>query len=215
MRKNWPFLVAVAVLGAAAGTAIAGLPGGGGDDFVISSGTSASGAPQVTPATAVSSTLVSIATSTPRPTTTLSVASQAPVPTTVAPASTTTTSVPATTTTAPAPVTTTTATTTDATLGRDQVRLVLANGDGRFNLVGRNADRLLALGYVSIDQTDVGDRPPATTIYFRPGFADEAEVLALDLQTPNAIITALPATPVTGNDGAGDLIVVLGPDAIR
>ena len=92
---------------------------------------------------------------------------------------------------------------------------MLANGDGRFNLVGRNADRLLALGYVEIDQTDVGDRPPATIIYYRPGFDDEAERLAGDLQTPNATITALPDTPVTGNDAAGELVVVLGPDALR
>ena len=98
---------------------------------------------------------------------------------------------------------------------RVEVSIVLANGDGRFNLVGRNADRLLALGYVEIDQTDVGDRPPATIIYYRPGFDDEAERLAGDLQTPNATITALPDTPVTGNDAAGELVVVLGPDALR
>jgi hypothetical protein len=98
---------------------------------------------------------------------------------------------------------------------RADVRLVLANGDGRFDLVGSNAARLLRVGYVTIDQTDVNVRPPVTIIYFRPGFDREAAVLAGDLQTPNASIEPLPPSPVTGNDDRGDLVVVLGPDALR
>jgi hypothetical protein len=63
--------------------------------------------------------------------------------------------------------------------------------------------------------SDVNVRPPATIIYVRPGFEREADVLAQDLQTPDAVITALPTTPVTANDELGDLVVVLGPDAQR
>jgi hypothetical protein len=222
VRAKWPVYVAVGVLSVAAGTLIAGLPGGESStsDVIISS-----------------TTVGQVGTTTPA-----SVASEPPVPTTVAepvttastPEATSTTAAPTTlapttvapttaapTTAAPTTVapTTTGAPSTTAGSGtiddRVDVSIVLANGDGRFNLVGRNRDRLLKLGYFIIDQQDVSDRPPSTIIYYRPGFEDEAERLAGDLQTPNAVITELPDTPVTVNDAAGELVVVLGPDAIR
>jgi hypothetical protein len=212
VRKEWPFYIAVACAGVVAGVAIAGLPD---DDESLS-------------ITAPSTTIEVIATfdsiaegGTGSLATTTVVASSPVVPDSTAPVATDAppaTTADTTTTSAAAPTSTVATPTTVAPTGpldRAAVRLVLANGDGRFNLVGRNADRLLALGYVTIDQTDVGDRPAATTIYFRPGFDDEAAILAGDLQTPNAIVTALPATPITANDDAGDLIVVLGPDAQR
>ena len=74
---------------------------------------------------------------------------------------------------------------------------------------------MVAVSLKNIDQTDVGARPATTIIYFRQGFEDEAAILAVDLQTPGAAITPLPDTPVTSNDANGDLIVVLGPDAVR
>ena len=218
MRAKWPVYVAVGAISVLAGTLIAGLPGG---DTSISD-------------------VALVETTVPQAGTTLaSVVSEPPVPTTAAPAPDTTAEVSPTTTLAPAttasattaapttvapttvaPTTTAAPTTTTAggTAGLDErvdVSIVLANGDGRFNLVGRNRDRLLKLGYFIIDQQDVSDRPPATIIYYRPGFEDEAERLAGDLQTPNAEITELPDTPVTVNDTAGELVVVLGPDAIR
>ena len=182
MRRTWPSFVAVALVGALAGAAIAGRPTQT-DNFVVG--------PSSVAATSSTSTTT------------------AP---TIAP--TTTTTAPATTTPVTTPVTDDTG--LPGTIGdRAGVRVVLANGDGRFDLVGRNVDRLLELGYVTIDQTDVSDRPVVTTIYVRPGFDEEAAVLAADLQTPNASIVPVPDTPVTGSDDLGDLIVVLGPDALR
>jgi hypothetical protein len=200
---SWPYIVGVAVLGIGLGTLIAGVP------------ESAERMPYRIPAddTAVTVPLQSLPTdsiSTEIGTTT--------APDTTAPATTVavTTSAPSTTTavttTAPS---TTTAITEAPVRDRADVRLVVANGDGRFNLVGSNVTRLRALGYVTIDETDVNVRPPSTIIYVRPGFEREADVLAQDLQTPDAVITALPDTPVTANDELGDLVVVLGPDAQR
>jgi hypothetical protein len=200
---SWPYIVGVAVLGIGLGTLIAGVP------------ESAERMPYRIPAddTAVTVPLQSLPTdsiSTEIGTTT--------APDTTAPATTVavTTSAPSTTTavttTAPS---TTTAITEAPVRDRADVRLVVANGDGRFNLVGSNVTRLRALGYVTIDETDVNVRPPSTIIYVRPGFEREADVLAQDLQTPDAVITALPDTTVTANDELGDLVVVLGPDAQR
>jgi len=200
---SWPYIVGVAVLGIGLGTLIAGVP------------ESAERMPYRIPAddTAVTVPLQSLPTdsiSTEIGTTT--------APDTTAPATTVavTTSAPSTTTavTTSAP-STTTAVTEAPVRDRADVRLVVANGDGRFNLVGSNVTRLRALGYVTIDETDVNVRPPSTIIYVRPGFEREADVLAQDLQTPDAVITALPDTPVTANDELGDLVVVLGPDAQR
>ena len=210
MRRTWPYFVAVAVVGALAGAAIAGRPTQT-DSFVVDpAGIVTTTTVDLTGTTIVTTTSVVITTNSPTttaPAATTAAPTGAPAPTApiiTAPAS-------------PAPTTTTTTTTagTDGVRARADVRVVLANGDGRFDLVGRNADRLLALGYVTIDQIDVPDRPPVTTIYVRPGFDEEAVVLVADLQTPNADIVPLPDTPVTGSDDLGDLIVVLGPDALR
>jgi hypothetical protein len=99
----------------------------------------------------------------------------------------------------------------------DQVRLVIANGDGRFRLASVTADRIAPFGYI-IDRGDAVSTVPATIIYYRPGFDDEAAVVANAIGVPGAVITALPASgsqPITNSDDRGDVIVVLGPDAPR
>lgn len=201
MAKTWPFLLGVAVLGAAAGVAIAGRPTPA-DTFVLDS--------SATTSTAPAATTTSVASETTSPSTTESAPSTTEVATSVpessAPASTTT------------DVTTTDVTSTsivDATLPRDQVRIVLANGDGRFNLAGSNAARLFEAGYVTIDQTDIGARYELTTLYYREGFEDEAVIVAADLLVPDAVLEPLGDEPITADDDLGDIIVVLGADAVR
>ena len=138
------------------------------------------------------------------------------VPTTAVPPTTVPPTTVPPTTAGPAPTTVGPSTTAvSGTVPRADVRLVLANGDGRFNLAGANAKRLFAAGYVTIDLTDVSPRVPATILYYRPGFDDEARIVAADLLVPNALIEPLPDTPITINDPLGDIIVVLGPDAVR
>jgi hypothetical protein len=208
MRRTWPIPLGVALVGALAGVAIAGQS----DPittFVIdaASETSTTISPIVTlsPTTAVSDTVDIVVTAPPDsvdiPTTTAA-PSATVAPTTTTVAATTTTAV--TTTTAPA----------DQTLDPSQVRLVLANGDGRFNLVGRNAERLNAAGYTQIDQEDAA-HVPATVLYYRPGFEDEAAWVAAALTIPDALLQPLTDVPITPNDALGDIIVVLGPDAPR
>ena len=95
------------------------------------------------------------------------------------------------------------------------MRLVVANGDGRFNLAGANGNRLKKAGYVTIDLADVPTGSDPTVLYYRPGFDDEAAIVAADLLVPGALLQPLPDTPITVNDELGDIIVVLGPDALR
>jgi hypothetical protein len=207
MRKTWLFALAVVVVGALAGVAIAGRPEPV-DPFVLD--------PNVTVPieTSAISDAASTTTTTPEPT-------AATASTTTTPAAATTTApIPATTTsTTEAPTTTETATTTTIAgpLPRDQVRLVLANGDGRFRLASITAERISPLGYI-IKLGDALRTVDATIIYYRPGFDDEAEVVANDIKVPGAIIAALPtnsAPSITNSDDSGDVIVVLGPDAPR
>lgn len=205
MRKSWPFALVVIVVGGLAGLAIAGRPVPS-DPFVLD--------PNITVAQSTPSTPASgPTTSTSEPAVTTTIAAPTSVPatsvasTTVAP---TTTELP-TTTAAP------TSTLPGGPLPRNQVRLVIANGDGRFRLASATADRIRSLGYI----IDLGDTPTlvdATTIYYRTGFDDEAVYAAADIGVPDAIILAFPANasqPITDSDARGDLIIVLGPDAPR
>ena len=206
MRKTWLFALAVVVVGALAGVAIAGRPEPV-DPFVLD--------PNVTVPIETSATSEAASTTTTSPATTATISS-----TTTPAAATTTAPIPATTTsTTEAPTTTETATTTTIAgpLPRDQVRLVLANGDGRFRLASITAERISPLGYI-IKLGDALQTVDATIIYYRPGFDDEAEVVANDIKVPGAIIAALPtnsAPSITNSDDSGDVIVVLGPDAPR
>jgi LytR cell envelope-related transcriptional attenuator len=207
MRKSWPFAVAVIAVGGLAGVAIAGRPVPS-DPFVLDPSITAP-IPDPTPSTLFPSTTTEPkettttveATTTTAASTTTSVATSAP-----------TTTVVATTTTAPA-----TTTTIGGAVPRNQVRLVLANGDGRFRLASVTAERIEPLGYIT-DLGDVINTVAATIVYYRPGFDEEAEIVAKDLGVPNAVIAALPTNAsqaVTNSDDRGDVIVVLGPDAPR
>jgi hypothetical protein len=210
MRKSWPFALAVIAVGGLAGVAIAGRPVPD-DPFVLDPGITAP-SPDTTPLTL----LPTPTTSAPAAETTTTSTSPATATTTTI-ASTTSTAVPATTTTAVAPTTTQAVTTTiEGLLPRNQVRLVLANGDGRFRLASVTADRIAPLGYI-IDLGDAVEPVGTTVIYYRPGFDDEAAIVALDISVPDALIAPLPpnTSPVTNSDGGGDVIVLLGPDAPR
>jgi hypothetical protein len=198
MRKSWPFALAVIVVGGLAGVAIAGRPVPS-DAFVLD--------PITAIAASTSTSVVTSTTSTADPVTTT---------TTVA-----TTSAPAPVSTAPPSAPTTTAapttTTISGALPKDQVRLVIANGDGRFRLASATADRIRSLGY-DIYLGDSLSPVDATVIYYRPGFDDEAAYAAVDIGVPDAIILAFPTNAsqgVTDSDSRGDVIVVLGPDAPR
>jgi len=204
MRRSWPFALAVIAVGAVAGVAIAGRPQPT-DQFVLDSSVTVPVAPPTSTTasadTTTTSSTVPAATTTELTTTTLA-ATTTLAPTTVAPTEPPTTAAPTTTIAGPLP--------------RDQVRLVLANGDGRFRLASTTADRIRPLGYV-IDLGDAISPVDATVIYYRPGFDDEAAYAAIDIGVPDALIRPFPtnAPPITTSDANGDVIIVLGPDAPR
>ncbi len=197
MSKSWPFGLAVIVVGGIAGVAVAGHPVPS-DPFVLE--------PSITRPESTSSSVGASTTSTSEPVATTTIAA--------------TTIVPASTSVAPtiAPSTTEAATTTPISdpLPRNQVRLVIANGDGRFQLANLTADRIRALGY-TIGVGDTSYRVDETVIFYRPGFDDEALDAANDIGVPGAIILAFSdeSQPITSSDANGDLIIVLGPDAPR
>jgi hypothetical protein len=200
MRKLWPFVTAVIVVGGLAGVAIAGRPKPA-DTFVLDPNQTVVTEPPTSTSPPTSTTVAEAATTTTAEATTTTVVAET---TTVAPS---TTEVP---TTTAQPTTTVIA----GPLPRDQVRLVIANGDGRFRLASITADRMRPLGYI----VNVGDIPTlvdATIIYYRPGFDDEAAIVAVDDEVPDAILAPLPDKPVTNADSQGDVILVLGPDAPR
>ena len=209
MRKSWPFALAVVVVGGLAGVAIAGRPDPA-DPFVLE--------PNVTAPIVASSTSEANTTPTTSQETTPATTTTTPTTTSSVAATTTSTTISSTTSTTGAPTTTHASTTTTiaAPTPRNQVRLVLANGDGRFKLASITAARIRPLGYI-VNLGDALQTVTATLIYYRPGFDDEAELVATDIGVPGAIIAALPtnvAQTVTNAD-RGDVIVVLGPDAPR
>jgi len=212
MRRSWPFVLAVIAVGAVAGVAIAGRPQPS-DGFVLDS--------TVTVVESPSSTSVVPGTAAPGTTAAEGTTSTAAPTTTSEPAATTTATTAAPTTVpitaAPTTIATPTTATISGPLPRDQVRLVLANGDGRFRLASTTADRIRPLGYV-IDLGDAITPVDATVIYYRPGFDDEAAFAAVDIGVPDAVIFPLPinrSRPITNSDDNGDVIMVLGPDAPR
>jgi hypothetical protein len=215
MPKSWPFALAVVVVGGLAGLAIAGRPVAS-DPFVLGPGITSGDSPSSTsvgvPTTSIAEPVITTTiatTTTVQPST--SVAATV-APSTVAPITT------AVSTTTVAPTTTAAPTATvPGPLPRNQVRLVIANGDGRFRLAGITADRIRSLGYI-IDLGNAVKIVDATVIYYRPGFDDEAAFAAIDIGVPDAIIIAFPTNasqPITDSDTNGDVIIVLGPDAPR
>jgi len=205
MRRSWPFALAVIAVGAVAGVAIAGRPTPS-DEFVLD--------PSVTVAVGPSSS-----STVPADTTTSAAPVTSTIEVTTSTAEATTTAAPTTVASTEAPTTTAAPTTTiiPGPLPRDQVRLVLANGDGRFRLASTTADRIRPLGYV-IDLGDAIGPVDGTVIYYRPGFDDEAAFAAVDIGVPDALILPFPTNasqPITTSDDNGDVIVVLGPDAPR
>ena len=210
MRKSWPFALAVSVVGAFAGLAIAGRPVPS-DTFVLDPSATVpletTSASVIASSTSVGEPATSTTTTIAASTTSAVSASTSVAPTTAA----------ATTTAAPTTTDAPTTTTIPGPLPRNKVRLVLANGDGRFKLASVTADRIRSLGYI-IDLGDTVNLVGATVLYYRPGFDDEAEIAANDIGVPDAIIVAFPTNssqPITNSDDGGDVIVVLGPDAPR
>jgi len=196
MRRVWPFLTAVGLVGLLAGVAIAGRPGSS-DPFVVTAEQTNNTTTPLRPAPRSTSTLASAPSSVPATT----VGSTSSVPATTTPALTTfaTTVVP---TTSVVPL-----------RDRAEFRVVVANGSAAGGLATRTAVALRSLGYDRVTATDARRTEPVTKVYFRDGFEAEARRVAMDVGLPEAAVALLTGSAVSLNDEAGDVVAVLGVDA--
>ncbi len=101
------------------------------------------------------------------------------------------------------------------------VKVAVLNGRGETGLAGSRSDHLKTAGYVSIAaNADTSDKE-FSRVYFTPGYADEAELVAVALNGSPSVIEAAPSDPLTlvaetYREATTDyhIYVVLGADAV-
>ena len=101
------------------------------------------------------------------------------------------------------------------------MKVAVLNGRGEAGLAGSRSGHLTTAGYVSIAaNADTSDKE-FSRVYYTPGYADEAELVAVALNGSPSVIEMAPADPLTlvGEDhreAATDyhIYVVLGADAV-
>ena len=119
---------------------------------------------------------------------------------------------------------TTSTTTTPALIVVDppnSVKVAVLNGRGEAGLAGSRSGHLTTAGYVSIAaNADTSDKE-FSRVYYTPGYADEAELVAVALNGSPSVIEMAPADPLTlvgeaHREAATDyhIYVVLGADAV-
>ena len=119
---------------------------------------------------------------------------------------------------------TTSTTTTPAPIIVDppnSVKVAVLNGRGETGLAGSRSGHLATAGYVSIAaNADTSDKE-FSRVYYTPGYADEAELVAVALNGSPSVIERAPADPLTlvseaFREAATDyhIYVVLGADAV-
>ena len=119
---------------------------------------------------------------------------------------------------------TTSTTTTAAPIVVDppnSVKVAVLNGRGEAGLAGSRSGHLTTAGYVSIAaNADTSDKE-FSRVYYTPGYADEAELVAVALNGSPSVIEMAPADPLTlvseaDREAATDyhIYVVLGADAV-
>jgi hypothetical protein len=197
IRRTWPVLVSLAISGGVAGTAIAGLPDSGPDAIVVLAPTSVTSVGTI-------------------------VASEAPAPAVAPNAS-------------GASITAVPSDASGAAVGSDgsgasvgsvgdpavdvadrqHIRLVIVSGDGgRADLAMQGAGRMSAAGYTQFFISDEQLSADVTTVYYRPGFDNEAWMVSGDLLMPAAPLQPLPAAGVSSDDAQADIVIVLGTDYV-
>ncbi|MCQ3807040.1 MAG: LytR C-terminal domain-containing protein [Acidimicrobiaceae bacterium] len=118
---------------------------------------------------------------------------------------------------------TTSTTTTAAPVVVDppnSVKVAVLNGRAENGLAGRRSNHLKTAGYVSI-AANADTNYDSSRVYYTPGYADEAELVAVALNGSPSVIEAAPADPLTlvsethREDTAGyHIYVVLGGDQV-
>jgi hypothetical protein len=104
-----------------------------------------------------------------------------------------------------------TSTTTPPRAPQD-IKVLVANGTHVQRQGARYTNVVHALGYNALSAVDATVQAPASVVYFAPGYAAEAAVLAAALHLPPTKAQPMPTpAPVVNLNGAS-LLVVVGPD---
>ena len=103
-----------------------------------------------------------------------------------------------------------------ATADRSTLRVVIADAADRTGPAERTASRLANLGYGDIRVGTATSPVEFTVVYFRSGFNRAAVTVAQDLNADDPALEELladSADPLTDADDSADVIVLLGADA--
>ncbi len=103
-----------------------------------------------------------------------------------------------------------------ATADRSTLRVVIADAADRTGPAELTASRLANLGYGDIRVGTATSPVEFTVVYFRSGFNRAAVTVAQDLNADDPALEELPADsadPLTDADDSADVIVLLGADA--
>ena len=108
--------------------------------------------------------------------------------------------------------TTIVATTTTTVRAQATVTVLVANGSGVTGAAGTTTERVVALGYLTLEATNA-ERVAASQIFYVAGYEAEAQRLAEEL-SPSAPpqILPMPSPAPVAELGGANLLVVLGPD---
>jgi hypothetical protein len=104
-----------------------------------------------------------------------------------------------------------TSTTTPARAPQD-IKVLVANGTHVRAQGARYTNVVHGLGYNALSAVDATVQAPASVVYFAPGYAAEAAVLAAALHLAATAAQPMPPNPPVVNLNAASLLVVVGPD---
>lgn len=116
-----------------------------------------------------------------------------------------------------ATVTTSTAAPAPATsVPASELKIAVLNGAGKSGFAGQGANFLSVAGYPAVTPGNSAATVQASTVYFAPGFENDAAAVAKVLKI--ADVKPIPASPALGKAPADvpsgtAVVVVLGPDA--
>ena len=100
---------------------------------------------------------------------------------------------PASTTTSTTTTTTTTTAPPPTTHPPGQVKVAAVNGKGAPGLAGAVAEKLITEGFTTVAKNAVNFGMETSVIYYQPGYAEDAKVIAGALNAPGNILNELPS----------------------
>ncbi len=103
-------------------------------------------------------------------------------------------------------------TTTPVSVPPSKVKTVVANGTSVNGAAGRVGATLHAAGYDVLATTNASSKASSSQVYYVPGYAEEAGLVATRLGLSPNTVQSLPSPPPVSDTGGADVVVVIGPD---